>query len=130
MLVLLHASCPEGWDVTLAPLDVVLADDTALQPDLLVARRDDFTARNLPVPPVLAVEIVSPSTRLIDLNLKKARFERAGVASYWVIDPDEPSLSAWELRDGTYELVAEISGDEAWTAASPYAVTVVPSALV
>lgn len=78
MLVLLHASCPEGWDVTLAPLDVVLADDTALQPDLLVARRDDFTARNLPVPQVLAVEIVSPSTRLIDLNLKKARFERAG----------------------------------------------------
>jgi len=130
LLVTLHAACPAQLRVLTAPLDVVLADDTGVQPDLLVARRADFTERNLPVAPLLAVEILSPSTRLIDLNLKKARFERAGVASYWVVDPEVPSLVAWELRDGVYVQVVEVSGDEAWTAAAPYAVTVVPSALV
>jgi Uma2 family endonuclease len=130
LLVLLHASCPADLEVMHAPLDVVLADDTGVQPDLLVAPRADFTERNLPVAPLLAVEILSPSTRLIDLNLKKVRFERAGVASYWVVDPEVPSLVAWELRDGVYVQVADVSGDDEWTANAPYAVTVVPSALV
>jgi Uma2 family endonuclease len=69
VFALLHASCPADLEVLLAPFDVRLADDTALQPDLLVARRADTTERNLPVAPRLAIEVLSPSTRLIDLNL-------------------------------------------------------------
>jgi len=128
--VLLHAACPEDLRVLTAPFDVLLADDTGIQPDLLVAHRRDFTERNLPVAPLLAVEILSPSTRLIDLNLKKARFERGGIASYWVVDPEVPSLVAWELRDGVYLQVADVSGDHAWTAEAPFQVTIIPSALV
>lgn len=52
-----------------------------MQPDILVARRVDYTDRDLPTAPLLAVEVLSPSTRLIDLNLKKARYEIAGCAS-------------------------------------------------
>ncbi len=63
LLVCLKASCPDPLDVLTAPLDVALADDTVLQPDLLVARRGDFTDRDLPVAPLLAVEVLSPSTR-------------------------------------------------------------------
>jgi len=37
------------------------------------------------VAPLLAVVILSPSTRLVALSLKPARYERAGVASYWVV---------------------------------------------
>lgn len=33
----LHAACPPGLEVLFAPLDVVLAEDTKLQPDILVA---------------------------------------------------------------------------------------------
>jgi Uma2 family endonuclease len=113
--------------VLAAPTDVVLAEDTGVQPGLLVARREDFTDQALPTPPLLAVEVLSPSTRLVDLNLKMARFERAGVASYWVVDPDVPRLVAWELREGRY---VEVAGDEAWTASTPYAVTVRPSQLL
>ena len=75
-----------------APLDVVLADDTVLQPDLLVARVAELTARNLPAAPMLATEILSPSTRRIDLLLKRSRYEAAGCPAYWVVDPDEPSI--------------------------------------
>jgi Uma2 family endonuclease len=129
--VLLHAACPSDLRVLAAPFDVVLGDDTGVRPDLLVARRGDFTERNLPVAPLLAVEILSPSTRLIDLELKRARFERARVASYWVVDPELPTtLVAWELRDGVYVQVADVSGDKPWTASAPYSVTVVPNALL
>lgn len=101
-----------------------------MQPDILVARRVDLTDRNLPHPPVLAVEVLSPSARLIDLNLKRARYERAGVASYWVVDPDDVTLTAWRLRDGEYVEVASVAGAESWSCASPFEVTVVPEALL
>jgi Uma2 family endonuclease len=130
MAVLLFTARTPGLRVLAAPADVILGSDTALQPDLLVAREDDFTESSLPVAPLLVVEILSPSTRLVDLNLKKARYEAAGVASYWVIDPDVPRLIAWELSEGEYAEVADVSGQEQWTSERPYPVTVVPAQLV
>jgi Uma2 family endonuclease len=127
----MRAACPRDSDlmVLFAPLDVVLSIDTSLQPDLLVTRRSDLTDRNLPKAPLLAVEVLSPSTRLVDLNLKRARYEAAGCASYWVVDPVEPSLTAWELRDGEYVEVASVSDEEEFAATSPYPVVVVPANL-
>jgi Uma2 family endonuclease len=47
----------------LAPFAVTFGTrDTELQPDVLVARYGDLTAKNLPSAPVLAVEVRSPST--------------------------------------------------------------------
>jgi hypothetical protein len=51
-----------GLTVLFAPLAVALAEDTELQPDLLVAATRDFTAKELPRAPLLAVEIPSPSS--------------------------------------------------------------------
>ncbi len=53
----------------------------------------------------------------------------AGVASYWVVVPDELWLRAWELEGEGYVEVADVTGDEAWTAISPFDVTVVPGRL-
>ena len=89
--VLLFEACPDDAELLPAPFDVVLADDTVIQPDLLVAPDADYTDRDLPVAPMLAIEVLSPSTRGIDLLLKKDRLLRAGCAHYWVVDPDEPS---------------------------------------
>ncbi|MFK4087879.1 Uma2 family endonuclease [Kribbella sp. NPDC020789] len=121
---LLHAACPEDLEVFFAPLDVVLANDTVLQPDVLVARRDDFSERDLPVAPLLAVEVLSPSTRRVDLMLKWSRLEAAGCAAYWVVDPDTPSVVAWELRDGAYVQVAKVTGDETVVLTSPFEVSI------
>jgi Uma2 family endonuclease len=129
LYLLLRLNCPADLQVLLAPFDVVLAEDTVVQPDLLVARRADFTEHDLPVAPLLAVEILSPSTRRIDLMLKRSRYEAAGCPSYWVVDPDVPSIIAWELRDGVYELVGDVSGDEPLSLEQPYPVTVVPARL-
>ncbi|HZJ06522.1 MAG TPA: Uma2 family endonuclease [Nocardioidaceae bacterium] len=121
--VLLDARRPKGHEVLMAPLDVALAEDSVLQPDLLVARRSDFTEKDLPVAPLLAVEVLSPSTRRLDMTLKRSRYESAGCASYWVLDPDTPSLVAWELRQGVYVEVAQVTGDQEFTADAPFAIT-------
>lgn len=76
------------------------------------------------------MEILSPSTRHIDLGLKRSRYEAAGCPSYWVIDPATPSISAWELTDGKYELVGEAEGDEALRLSAPYPVELVPARLL
>ena len=121
---------PADLEVLIAPFDVVLALDTVLQPDVLVASRTDLTERDLPAAPLLAVEVLSPSTRLFDLNTKKARYELAGVASYWLVDPDVPSVTVWQRRDGTYVEAARATGDEILTVDLPYPVTIVPADLV
>jgi len=130
LAVRLRESCPEDLEVLIAPFAVALTEDTELQPDVLVARRSELTQRELPTAPRLAVEVLSPSTRLIDLNLKKARFEVAGTPAYWVVDPLLARLIAWELREGEYVEVADVTADEAFEATVPFPVRVVPASLV
>jgi Uma2 family endonuclease len=128
---LLHAACPPELIVLMAPFDITLADDTVLQPDVLVFVRKQGTTRQLPGAPLLAVEVLSPSTRRFDLHLKRSRYEAAGTPAYWVLDPGKPpALTAWELRAGEYVEVASVSGPEEFAAQVPFAVTVVPDDLV
>ena len=127
---LLRSLCPTDLEVLVAPFDVVLADDTVVEPDVLVFRRADGTERGLNGPPLLAVEVLSPSTRRIDLTLKRSRYEAAGCPSYWVLDPDVPRLVAWELRDGAYALAGQADGEEPVTLRLPFPVEVVPARLV
>jgi len=126
----LQLAQPAGVVVLVAPFDVALADDTVMQPDVLVARTIELTVKDLPTAPLLAVEVLSPSTRRFDLLLKRSRLESAGCASYWVIDPDVPSLIAWELRDGAYVEMARVQGDQEFRAELPYPVSVCPGRLV
>jgi Uma2 family endonuclease len=79
---------------------------------------------------VLAVEVLSPSTRRVDLMLKRSRLEAARTPSYWVVDPDEPSLRAWRLRQGAYVEEAYVAGDERFVTDAPYPLDVVPARLV
>lgn len=64
--VRLRANCLKDLRVLTAPSDVTLGDAMVIQPDVLVARRSDFSENDLPVAPVLAVGVLSPSTRSID----------------------------------------------------------------
>jgi Uma2 family endonuclease len=130
LLILLRRDAPRAAKVLVAPFDVALGPTTVLEPDVVVARRDDVTDADLPGSPLLAVEVLSPSTRLFDLYRKRELLEAAGCPSYWVIDPAGPELTAWELRDGRYAEVARVTGSESWTAQQPFPVTVIPTELL
>jgi Uma2 family endonuclease len=130
LAVLLRERCPSSLKVLVAPFDVALTDDTIMQPDLLVARRSDLTERDLPVAPVLAVEVLSASTRRIDLTLKRSRLEAAGCPHFWVVDPLEPAMTAWELRTGAYVEVGHVTADQTLSVHEPFAVDVVPAQLI
>jgi len=123
---------PADLRVLPAPFAVRTAFDSEVQPDVIVTRYVDLTPKNLPVAPLLAVEVLSRSTRLKDLNLKKAHYERIGVASYWILDPTEPgALTAFELdAEGRYQHLAHVEGDEEFVATRPFPVTVVPARLL
>jgi Uma2 family endonuclease len=128
---LLAQACPEGWQVVPEPA-VLIDPDTELVPDVVVARRDQLAGSKITEPPVLVAEVRSPSTALIDLNRKKAAYERFGVGSYWVVvpEPAEPELIVFELNDGRYRETAHVRGEERFAAARPFQAGVVPAQLV
>ena len=118
--LLLSTTCPPDLYVLMAPTAVALAEDTEVQPDLLVAPRSQFTETELAGPPLLAVEVLSASTRRVDLLLKRDRYEAAGVPSYWLVDPDELTITVLELQHGGYVEVAVLQGSEPHALVRPF----------
>jgi Uma2 family endonuclease len=114
----------------LAPTDYQPTDRRSLQPDLLVARRTDVGDDPISAPLLLAVEVLSPSTRSVDLLLKPGVYAESGVASYWTVDPAVPSVRAWRLEDGDYVEVGAAEGEQPLELDEPFPVRVVPQDLL
>ncbi|SDD92108.1 Uma2 family endonuclease, partial [Actinokineospora iranica] len=77
--------------------------------------------------PVLAVEVLSPSSTINDLNNKKAAYQRMGVPSYWVVDPQQPGIMVFELdQAGVYQQVADVKGEDSLVVREPFPARVVP----
>jgi Uma2 family endonuclease len=129
LAMLLHETRTQGIAVLPGPLAVALADDTEIQPDVIVALRTQFTDDELVGLPLLVVEVLSPSTRRVDLLLKRDRLQAAGVPSYWLVDPDEPSITILELRDGIYEEVTHAVGQQTCEVDMPFPLAMVPGQL-
>ncbi|MBV8527210.1 MAG: Uma2 family endonuclease [Candidatus Dormibacteraeota bacterium] len=99
------------------------------EPDLVVAPPEAFTARALERPPLLVVEILSPSGRGRDLFEKRRIYAEGRAAWYWIADPVQPSLTVLRLAGAAYEDQAHVIADEVYEAREPFPVRVVPSAL-
>jgi Uma2 family endonuclease len=129
LFVILARSCPTNMEVLYAPLDWRPDRMTSFQPDVLVL---DIRDQDAPVGEtmILAVEILSPSTRRKDLFLKRSKYQDAGVQSYWIVDPQARSMTALELVDGQYVTVAEATGDQVIRLEKPFPVEIVPAALI
>ena len=110
----LQAVCPPDMEVLVAPLDWRPDRNSSLQPDVLVLGNRDLTS-TAAESMVLAVEVLSPSSGRKDAIYKRSKYEGEGVASYWIVDPEAPSILALDLVDGRYEIVGEALGDQAVT---------------
>ena len=131
LAIVLNATCPPGLLVVPGP-GVNINKFQHRVPDMAVIRTESVTPMFLAEPPVLAVEVASPRTRIYDRSRKREVYEGFGIPSYWIIDvgQDTPSLTALDLRRGKYTETARVAGDEAFHAARPFPVTIVPADLV
>ena len=112
-----------------APFDVVLGPHV-VEPDLLMAREVDVTPDDLPVPPLLVIEILSPSTAYLDRGRKRDIYAEAGIPHYWIVDPNVPAITVYELIDGTYAETAHASGDQTLTVEQPVTLRLNPAKLL
>ena len=130
LFLALRLALPTGMRVLMAPMDVRFGPKRQVQPDVLVIQNEGLDAVRVESVPLLVVEVLSRGTRSRDQVTKRRVYEQAGVRSYWIVDPKRPSLTVLELRDGAYVEVARVEGDQPWTAALPYPVTIVPDDLL
>jgi Uma2 family endonuclease len=84
--------------LVLSPADLDLRSGQLVQPDLFVVRPEDgrplreWSQAGIPL---LVVEVLSPSTARFDRVTKRRRYQRSGVASYWIVDLDARLVELW-----------------------------------
>ena len=130
MTTQLTNACPDDYYVVAEPA-MQVSDLTEFDPDIVVVQREDVGGAKFRSPPVLAVEIRSPSTATVDRSAKLAVYEAFGVLSYWIFDPnpDKPELTVFELRDDAYQQVAQATGSDVLRIERPFPVELLPAKL-
>lgn len=103
-------SATPGVDLLFSPADLSLGEDELLQPDLFVYR----TAAGTPLRDwsdiaelLVVVEVLSPSTARYDRQLKRRRYQRAGVPEYWIVDLDARVVERWRPPDARPDVVTD-----------------------
>lgn len=93
-----------------APIAVVLAPATVVQPDIVYVRPERtgiVRDSGIHGPPDLVIEILSPSTGERDLTIKRRLYATHGVVEYWIVAPEERVIHQCNApEDGLYQRVA------------------------
>ena len=104
---------PSGWWIVDEP-ELHLGDDIVV-PDIAGWRRERMpqwpTGAYCTLAPDWACEVLSPSTRALDLGGKQVVCSQEGVGYLWFVDPDEKSLEAFELRGSEWVLIDKLFDD-------------------
>ena len=85
-----------------APLDVILAEDDIVQPDIVVVQRSQISKRGVEGAPLLIVEALSPSNVAFDRTATAERYRVRGVPHYWLLDPESRTLERFRLDEVVY----------------------------
>jgi Uma2 family endonuclease len=93
-----------GGRTIVSPVDVVLAEHTVVQPDVVYvgAGRVGIVRDRVESAPDLVVEILSPATARRDLGEKLRLYAEAGVGEYWIADPAARTFEFLENLDGAF----------------------------
>jgi Uma2 family endonuclease len=114
---------PERGRAFLSPFDVVFSFHDIVEPDLIFVAPDQLdilTDKNIQGTPALVVEILSPSTRKRDREIKRQLYDRAGVREYWLVDPESHVVTVHRrATDGSFPEVACLAAEAGDTLATP-----------
>lgn len=94
-----------GGRAAAAPVDVALAKDSIVQPDLFYVARErrSIVRERVEGPPDLVIEIVSPNDARRDRVHKLNLYAEHGVAEYWIVDPAAQQFDFFINNNGRYE---------------------------
>lgn len=87
------------------PVDWKINEKTVVQPDLLVVCKE-IKNNYLDFPPVLIIEILSPSTAYKDRHEKFELYEEQGVKYYLIVDLRFKKIEIYELIENRYQPVS------------------------
>jgi len=93
--------------VLTGPAAVRILPDVIREPDIFVIAPEDIPrARGTPLDlrPIMVVEVISPSTRTLDLKEKAEDYALAGIPEYWAADVERKELYLHRLGEGRYEV--------------------------
>jgi len=95
-------------ELLVSPLDVILSEYDALEPDLLFVLNEhqDFLQDWVRGAPDLVVEILSPSTEARDRGIKLKAYARYGVGEYWIVDPVAQVVEVYRLAPEGFHVAA------------------------
>jgi len=121
---LLDSALPRDYRVFFAPLDWQPDERTSLEPDLLVASRENYLSDLALTSLAMVVEVASPSTARLDRTAKRDRYAQGGIAQYWIVDPGigrdaVPSVTVFDLGADGYREAVRAKGDQQITVALP-----------
>jgi Uma2 family endonuclease len=93
-----------GGTVFYAPLRVRVAPGRFREPDLvlLLDVNDPRNQNAFWLGVDLVVEIVSPDYVERDTVIKRADYAEAGIPEYWIVNPEEATITVLKLDDGVY----------------------------
>lgn len=107
-----------------APSDVGIDDYNVFQPDILVLRsKPNRSSRDVGIP-LVALEVLSPSTAKRDRGVKRRRLLAAGAAEVWIVDPETRTVERYDAEGH-----ATAAGDEPLASRAITGFAVVPSVL-
>lgn len=100
--------------ILVAPVDVLFTDIDVVEPDVLFvasASSGRMRKRYVAGAPDLVIEVLSPSTRSVDLTKKHRLYEAHGVPEYWIVDPVAEALEVHRAATpgGPWALAASLS---------------------
>jgi len=104
-----HLGPDERRRLLLAPTDIVIDDESVLQPDILLLPEGTRPTRRPWVipPPIWVAEVLSPKTAMRDCGVKLTLYARRGVREAWIVDPDRECVVVHDLQAGTDEVCTE-----------------------
>ncbi len=115
-----HAAEHDLGEVFVAPFDVVLTQDTVVQPDLTFVAKDRlaelFDGHCITGAPDLVVEVLSPSTEQRDRHRKRDLYAKAGAAWLLFVEPKAQFVEVLHLdKHGRYVIESSAAGDDMLT---------------
>ncbi len=128
LMVLLKQACPADMLVSVGSLDFRPSRRLSLRPDVLVGSRADAGPQYVQKA-LLAVEVMSPATRVTDVVVKRELYAQHGVPAYWLLDPDRQELTILQLTGTDYSCQAVLQGEETFDVTTPFPLTLSPAAL-